>query len=245
MKPYSASVWIGYDTRWPQAFAVARQSAARHMTAPIPIYGVHLAALRQRGLYTRPTENRDGKLWDTISGAAMSTEFALSRFLVPHLAREKCKRPPAGWALFMDCDMLVLGNLMNVFNEVDNKYAVMCVKHDHKPDNTVKMDGQVQAAYGRKNWSSMMLFNCDHPSNVNLTLDLINTARGLHLHQFCWLRDDEIGEIGPQWNHLVRHSPAPGRPQIVHFTDGIPDMPGYENDPFANEWREELRQWVN
>src|SRR3954469_25262843 len=93
------SIWIGFDPREADAFAVARNSIRRHIISPVPARGVVLADLRQRGLYTRPTSRKDGRLWDEISEAPMATEFACSRFLVPHLAG-------SGWALFMDCDML-------------------------------------------------------------------------------------------------------------------------------------------
>src|SRR5512139_3165473 len=195
MRP--VSIWIGYDSRETAAFAVARESIARRITLPVPIGGVMIEDVKSRGLYWRPTERRLGKLWDTISGAHMSTEFAVSRFLVPHLGTQ------GGLALFMDCDMLVRGNLMRLFDEIhqrrgENK-ALWCVKHCHEPTSEVKMDGQVQTAYAMKNWSSVMVFDCDHPATKRLSLELINSARGIDLHQFCWLdRMTEIGELDPK-----------------------------------------------
>jgi hypothetical protein len=104
------------------------------------------------------------------------------------------------------------------------------------------MDGQVQTRYSRKNWSSVFVLDADHPSNKNLTVALVNSVPGRDLHRFCWLEDDDIGELGAEWNYLVGHSEHPD-PKIVHFTDGIPSMPGYENSEFADEWRNELRAW--
>jgi hypothetical protein len=238
----SFSVWIGFDPREAAAFAVARESIKRRLSLQIPVHGLVLSDLRRRGLYTRPTETRvnsDGhrQLWDSISDAPMATEFAISRFLVPHLAR-------SGLALFMDCDMLVRANLMELFRQIDPAYAVSCVKHDHRPAEGLKMDGQAQTSYGRKNWSSVMVFNCDHPANQELTVDLVNSARGRELHQFCWLNDDRIGEFGPEWNWLAGYSSPNIDPKIVHHTEGSPCMAGYEDAPFADEWRAELARWA-
>lgn len=227
-----------------QAFAVARHSAGRLNRSPIPIRSIILNEQILAGHYRRPTRTIDGKLWDEISQAPMSTEFAISRFLVPHLVKQS-RKPPYGLALFADCDILVRRSLTDLFHSFDNRYAVMCVKHNHVPTAATKMGGQVQTGYAKKNWSSVMIFNCDHPSNQALNLDLINTARGLHLHQFCWLKDEEIGEIGPEWNWLCGFSDPKIEPAIVHYTEGGPWLKGLEEIPYAVEWREELRNWAS
>lgn len=231
------SIWVGFDPRETDAFAVARHSIERWMNLPIPIRGVVLTDLRNGQLYTRPTSRRDGRLWDDISGAPMATEFACSRFLVPTLAK-------TGWALFMDADMLIRGDIAKLFALADPKKAVMVVKHDHRPPEGVKMDGQAQTRYARKNWSSVMLFNVDHPANRALTVDLINSVPGRDLHRFCWLEDNLIGELPAEYNYLVGHTKGVDDPKIVHFTDGIPSMDGYGECEFADEWRAELRDWA-
>jgi hypothetical protein len=236
-KIHPQSIWIGFDPREVDAYAVARSSIHRHTVAPIPVRPVALAPLRAAGLYRRPTEIRDGRLWDAISEAPMATEFACSRFLVPRLAG-------GGWALFMDCDMLIRTNLSRLFSLADPSKAVMVVKHHHEPPEGEKMDGQVQTRYARKNWSSVMLFNCDHPANQALTVDLVNEVPGRDLHRFCWLDDDLIGELPPSWNWLAFHSSTEIDPDIVHFTEGVPSMAGYEDQPFADEWRRELLAWA-
>jgi hypothetical protein len=236
------SIWVGFDPREAGTFAVCRASIQARLIDPIPTYGVVLDELRAEGLYTRPTERREGKLWDVISEAPMATEFAISRFLVPHLARRDRKAgEAAGWALFMDCDMLVLENLSRVFEQADPRRAVMCVKHRHAPPPGRKMDGQEQLQYARKNWTSFMLLNCDHPANAALTVELVNGVPGRDLHRFCWLPDDDlIGELSPEWNWLVGHN----TPKVVHFTEGTPDMPGYEGCEFADAWRAERTKWA-
>lgn len=244
------SIWIGYDPREAAAFAVARYSARRFMTQPIPARGIVLDDLREKGLYTREMTTRNifneaaekwsKVLWDKISDAPCATEFSISRFLTPHLAGR-------GWALFMDCDMLVRANLTRLFEEAERQpdKALLCVQHAHAPVQTTKMDGQIQTVYPRKNWSSFMMFNCDHPANQALTVEAVNSLPGRDLHRFCWLEDGLIGDLDGCWNFLVGHSDPEIEPNVVHFTDGIPLMEGYENVPYADEWRAMLRSWAS
>lgn len=232
------SIWIGFDPREADAFAVAKHSIERHLISPIPVHGLVLSDLKANGLYTRPTGHRDGRLWDEISQAPMSTEFACSRFLVPKLAQ-------SGWALFLDADMLVRTDLQRLFTLADPTKAVMVVKHDHQPRESVKMDGQVQTRYARKNWSSAILWNVSHPANRPvIETDIVNTLPGRDLHRFCWLKDNDIGELHCRWNWLVGHSDPMVDPAIVHFTDGTPAMPGFEDCAYADEWRAELERWA-
>lgn len=230
-------IYLGFDPREAAAFAVARHSILRHLTQLIPVHGLVLDDLRERGIYTRPTERRDGRLYDVISEAPMSTEHAIARFLVPFLAG-------SGWALFMDGDVLVRGNLARLFACADDRYAVMCVQHRHEPPEGEKMDGQAQLRYARKNWSSVCLWNVEHPANARLTVEMVNTLPGRELHAFSWLRDDEIGALDTAWNWLAGHSDPEIEPDVVHFTAGTPDMAGYESQPYADDWRAELRAWA-
>jgi len=238
------SVWIGYEPRECDAFIVARSSLVERSSTAIDVHSIILADMERAELYRRPYYRGHGNfLKDKISDAPMSTEFAISRFLTPHLARD---RYPAhgGWALYMDCDMLVRADVADLFALADPAKAVMCVKHRHEPRERTKMDGQEQIHYARKNWSSVMLFNCEHPANASLTVDLINRVPGRDLHRFCWLEDDLIGELPAEWNHLVGYSGAEGgEPKIVHFTNGTPSMLGMRM-PYADEWREQLHRWV-
>jgi len=228
------SVWIGFDPRETAAFMVARESV-RQFDCSLPVAGVRLRQLQEEGLYTRPTSRRVGKLWDDISGAHMATEFAIARFLVPELVRREGGKVH-GWALFMDCDVLVRSNLYELRELLDDSKALMCVQHDHRPSFNVKMDGQEQTSYPRKNWSSVMAINVDHPANDALDVDLVNSKPGRDLHRFCWLDDDDIGALPAEWNHLVGHTDEARDPKIVHFTDGGPWFEAFRNVPYADEW---------
>ncbi len=169
----------------------------------------------------------------------MSTEFAISRFMTPLLAKTK-------WALFLDCDIMARSELSDLFAQADPTKAVMCVKHVHEPPEGVKMDGQMQTLYARKNWSSVMMFNVEHPSNRALTIEMINSVPGRNLHRFAWLEDHEIGELAPQWNYLVGHTKLPYRvePALVHWTSGGPWFEGYRDVPYASEWFAERYCWL-
>lgn len=251
------SVWIGFDPRESAAFAVARATARARMVGPMPVRGLVLEHLQAQGLYTRPTrieESIDGPLMiDELSATAeysgaMSTQFAISRFLIPELVRRSQRNGSAlGWALFMDCDVLIRGNLGRLFDFKfsDQKHAVRVVKHNYQPKSSTKMDGQLQTTYPRKNWSSVMLFNCDHPKNKLLTPEVVNSWPGRDLHAFRWLDDeDDIGDLGPEWNYLVGETQCDVEPRIIHFTNGGPWMRGYENVPFADEWRRAHNDWA-
>lgn len=243
-------ICIGYEPREEEAYRVAIASAIHHAPEGTLVTGVHLQELHACGLYTRRTESRDGRLWDVISEAPMSTEFAISRFLSIEVAEMEMKKhgykwgvDGPTWVMFMDCDMLVRKPLAPLFELASKNLdkAVLCVQHQHKPDYSVKMDNQIQTVYARKNWSSVMLLNPNHPSNIHdLTVELVNTVPGRDLHRFCWLKDEDIGALPIEYNWLVGHSPNDVDPTIVHFTDGAPCMPGYENVPYADEWREWL-----
>lgn len=244
-------VYIGWDPREVDAYEVAVRSIQRHAGQAVQITPLMLKQLELHGLMRRPLRRiprgrgmivREGRIerrvitgaqslqmWDEISDAPMSTEFANSRFLTPLLAQ-------TGWAAFLDCDVVAMGDIAEVFEHADPDKAVMCVQHGKLEETGTKMDGQIQTAYKRKNWSSVMLFNCDHPKNRGLTLDLINGKPGRDLHRFCWLDDEDIGALPGEWNWLVNVQPRPASPKLAHFTLGGPWLPGWERQPHDDIW---------
>ncbi len=220
-------IWIGYDGRQDLGYRVCEASIRKNASVPVDIQPLVLGELAAAGLYSRPTERRaNGQLWDVISDAPMATEFALTRFLVPALARFE------GWALFVDCDFMFRADIAKLFSYARDEYAVMCVKHDYEQAEGLKMDARVQTSYWRKNWSSLMLFNCAHEATKRLSVESVNQWRGLALHQMAWAGSAEIGSIPSNWNKIEIEAAA------VHFTHGMPNVPGYESVPYADEWRE-------
>ncbi len=222
-------IYIGYDDREPEAYRVAVKSILKHSPSA-QITPLKIDRLESCGLITRPVDRR-GQSYDLISNAPCSTDFANSRFLVPHLAQ-------TGFALFVDSDIVALAPLEELFALADPSKAVMVVKHDAMEEGGTKMDGQAQVSYSRKNWSSVVLWNCDHPANQRLTLHDVNTRPGRDLHKFYWLHDSEIGELSVDWNWLVNVAPKPAQPKIAHMTLGGPFTPGWQGAPNDDIWLE-------
>lgn len=226
-------VFVGHDQREANAFQVCVRSMNYHARSlPPVVLPVSRLTLGER--YARPTKRSGGVLWDEISQEPMSTDFSLARFFVPLLA------PRDEWVLFCDCDFLWRADVNRLFALADDRYAVMVVKHEHSHGAEKKMDAQPQTYYHRKNWSSLMLFNCAAPECRALSLDVLNRETKHWLHGFFWVQDPaRIGALSPTWNWLAGVSaeiPPPG-PNVVHHTLGVPSMPGYEDAPYAEEWR--------
>lgn len=211
-------VYIGSDPREQAAVDVAVKTLRE--VSGIQAELLRADRLHAAGLLGRIADTRGGQAFDMISGAPMSTEFAISRFLTPILCQ-------GGFALFTDCDMVFLRDPREMLSEIEPGKAVYVVQHDHKPVERFKMVNQAQTTYPRKNWSSVMLFDCDHPANRRLTLQDVNWRTGRELHGFYWLHDSEIGALDPAWNWLVNVQPRPQNTGIAHFTLGGPFNPGW------------------
>lgn len=225
------NIYIGYDPRESDAYRACIASIVAHNRGnqPLNIQGINSRLLGN--LYTRPTERRNGVMYDTISCAPMATEFSLARFWAPYLNGSH------QWALFMDCDFMFRADVAELMALADPQYAVQVVKHQQACEaGAMKMDGQPQVAYRRKNWSSLMLFNCHHENVRALHPDVLNAVSGLTLHQFLWCRDEEIGALPEAWNWLEGISSPSVEPKAVHYTRGVPSMPGYEGSAYAAEW---------
>jgi hypothetical protein len=234
-------VYVGWDPREVPAYEVTVHSMLRHASAPIAVAPLELDQLRRLGLYTCPTEIRDGRLWDVVSEAPMSTEFAISRFFMTVLARKT--NVDADWLLFCDCDFLWLGDVAQLVAGLDPTKAVACVHHDYVPAETTKMDGQIQTVFPRKNWSSMMVINARHPANEWLTTDTLNGLPGRDLHRFCWLSDDQLEALPPTWNWLEGTYPVGDTPPAaIHYTRGGPWMARWENVTYGDLWLAERQR---
>lgn len=242
--PANTRIFIGFDPAERRAHVVAMQSLRSTMLHfPYPVERLALLELTiGQGIYTRPTSYREinGRtvLWDGISDAPMTTEHAIARFFVPYLCHYQ------GWALFTDGDVLFRDDVVDLFALADPHYAVQVVQHPAMSAIGDKKDGQPQTTYARKNWSSVMLWNCAHPAHQRLTLQALNAYPGRDLHQFAWLPSEAIGALPLGWNYLVGESqtPADKLVHLAHFTLGTPDLPGHEKDPYAAEWRATARR---
>jgi len=222
-------VYIGWDPREDIAYQVCKHSIHR-LSRDIEVLPLKLDELKSQGLVTRPDDPK------------ASTQFTFTRFLVPYLNGYD------GWAVFIDCDFLCRSDVNHLFDLADDRYAVQVVKHEYNvQDGIAKMDGQVQHAYPRKNWSSCMLFNCGHRKNRDfLYPEFMNKQEMSYLHRFQWLEDDEVGSLPVEWNWLVGHyqEPRDGHPSFLHYTLGMPFMPGYEKCEYSDAWYQERADFI-
>jgi hypothetical protein len=225
-------IYLGHDNRELRAAHVAAKTLRE--TSRLEAEFLHLGRLRETGLLTRLHDRRDGEHYDLTSNERTSTDFKYSRFLVPILCQ-------GGYSLFADCDVVFLRNVSEMLHGIDTTKAVHVVKHNLLPDQTPKMDGQEQRSYPRKNWSSVILWNTDHPANRRLTLHDVNTRSALWLHQFGWLHDDEIGALDSAWNWLVNVEPMPDKAGIAHFTQGGPFTQGWPGAQWDSIWNAAAR----
>lgn len=208
-------IYIGYDSKEVVAYHTLCQSILEQSSRPVRFTPINLTNLKNLFLRDR--------------NVLQSTEFSFSRFLVPFLSSYR------GWSLFMDCDTIVRTDITKLFQLKDPNKAVMLCKHDYVPKEDIKFLGQVQTKYEKKNWSSVMLFN--NEKCKNLSLDYVNSASGLELHQFKWLNDNHlIGSLPLEWNWLVGEYPHSEEAKIIHFTLGGPYFDQYHYCDYANEW---------
>jgi hypothetical protein len=210
------NVNIGYDSKESLAFYTLAHSILRRSSVPVTIAPLMQSQLK--GLYTR------------ARGPTESTEFSLTRFMVPALAGYR------GWTLFMDCDMLCRADISELFAYIEGHHdkAVLVCKHDYVPKTERKFLDQVQTKYPRKNWSSLMLFNNERCRA--LTPDYVNSAPGLDLHRFKWLDEGLIGSLPLEWNWLVGEYDYRPDARIVHYTLGGPYFEEYRRCHYAEEW---------
>jgi len=222
------NVYIGYDSKEDIAYRVCKYSILKRSGSNVKITSLKLHELVAKNLYKRDID------------PLASTEFTYSRFLVPALNNYN------GWAIFCDCDFIFFEDISNILTDIDQSKAVYCVQHDYTPKEKHKMDGQKQTIYPRKNWSSFILFNCAHPSNKKLSVDLVNSETGSFLHQFKWLEDNEIGSLDERWNWLEgwtsNHNDK--KPYAVHYTRGGPWFDEWQDVEFASEWTKERDEYL-
>jgi len=222
------SFFVGYDSKEDIAYRVCKYSLLKRSSIDIKVYSLKIDELIAKKIYSRSVD------------PLASTQFTYSRFLVPLLMNY------SGWAVFCDCDFIFLEDIGKITKSLDSSKAAYCVQHDYTPKEKHKMDGQKQTVYPRKNWSSFIVFNCGHPSNKKLTKEIVNTESGSYLHQFKWLRDDEIGSLDERWNWLEGWTSKHNNnsPFAVHYTRGGPWFEEWQDVEFASEWIEERNEYI-
>ena len=225
-RPYPFNIYIGFDPNESVAFHVLEHSIRKHASIPVAI--IPLSRNNLKPVFWRERQSNE------------STEFSFSRFLVPYLSGYQ------GWSLFMDCDMLVradVAELAALCNNVSMFYkSVYVVKHDYESLTEKKFLDQINQPYPRKNWSSVMLFN--NMRCRKLTPEVVNEATGPFLHRFQWTTDDQIGDLSPDWNHLVDEYPVNPNAKNYHFTLGGPYFPEYDGCEGSGEWWDNFGEMI-
>lgn len=213
------NVFIGYDSSEDEAYQVCKFSLEHFSSKQINITPLKKDNLIKSGIYSNAEHG------------TVSTEFAFTRFLVPYLSNY------SGFSIFVDCDFIFLDDINKVLNYITDK-ALYVVQHNYVPKTSTKMEGKIQTVFPRKNWSSFMLFDCNHSAIKNLTPDVVNKSSGEYLHRFKWLSDDLIGKLPVEFNFLVGYYDKNILPVGVHFTDGGPWLQSYENVDFSDKYFE-------
>lgn len=206
---------VGFDDREAIAYHTFVQSVIENSTLPTRFLPLNITSLNG---YTEV--HKDG-----------SNNFIYTRFLVPYLMNFK------GWAIYADGDMVCLEDIKRLWNKRNDKYAVQVVKHDYKTKVKNKYWGNKNEDYPRKNWSSLILWNCNHPAHKILTPQFINDQTGAYLHRFSWVEDKEIGALDKNWNWLAMEYEEEKDINLVHYTIGTPCFKEYENTSLSSHWK--------
>ena len=215
MKPIP--VFIGYDPREAIAYHVCANSIIRNASAPVAIIPVAL------NLFTDYKETHGDN----------SNHFVYTRFLVPYLMDFR------GRAIFIDGDMVVRGDIIELYESLQTAHDVAVVKHDYKTRMPVKYMGAPNEDYPRKNWSSVIVWDCQSYPNRRLTPDFVQKQPGSFLHRFAWIDDDRIQALPPEWNWLPDELGENTEAKLLHYTLGTPCFREFADTTQAAEWHKE------
>lgn len=244
MQKKPTAVFIGHDDRQEMAFEVCKESIKKKTDLQVDIYPLKHKTLRQIGLFEREwgVDKQKGVYVDASDSIPFSNQFSHTRFLVPEYA--KYLGYTDEHVMFVDPDFVFMDDISQLFEEFTfTNSPVACVKHEYNPQNSLKMDGQIQTTYPKKLWSSLMLF--DLSRLTRLTKEYVNTASTKDLHRFEWIYEDQIGAISERWNFIPNHSEKRiGNQRIgaIHYTEGLPDMEGYENCKYSIHYKRIARE---
>ena len=205
---------IGFDQRESVAYHTFCQSIIEKASSPISFMPL---AINNLSDYKETHSDK-------------SNDFVYSRVLTPYLNEFK------GWAIFADGDMICQADIKELWDLRDDTKALLVVKHDYQTKAHHKYLGNINENYPRKNWSSVILWNCGHPKHKILTPQFIANQTGKYLHRFSWLNDDEIGELPKEWNWLAIEYPENKEAKLIHYTLGTPCFEDYKNTEMAELW---------
>lgn len=207
---------VGFDQRESVAYHTFIQSIIEKTSLPVAF--IPLAINSLHGYKETHTDK--------------SNDFIYSRFLTPYLNEFQ------GWAIFVDGDMLCRQDIKELWDLKDESKALQVVKHNYQTQASHKYLGNINQNYPRKNWSSVILWNCKHPKHKILTPEFIEKQTGKFLHRFSWLDDNEIGDLPKEWNWLAIEYPENRDAKLIHYTLGTPCFKDYQDTSMADLWYE-------
>jgi len=210
------NIVVGFDQRESVAYHTFTQSIIEKSSLPVAFIPLAINTLKDYA------ETHTDK----------SNDFVYSRFLTPYLYDFK------GWAIFADGDMICQVDIKELWDLRVESKALLVVKHDYQTKAHQKYLGNINENYPRKNWSSIILWNCAHPKHKVLTPDFITNQTGKYLHRFSWLDDADIGELPPEWNWLAIEYPENRKAKLIHYTLGTPCFKDYENTEMSDIWHQ-------
>ena len=214
---------IGFDQRESVAYHTFTQSIIEKCSIPVMI--IPLAMNTLKGYKETHIDK--------------SNDFIYSRFLTPYLNNFN------GWAIFADGDMICQSDIKELWDLRDESKAVQVVKHDYKTKAKKKYLGNVNEDYPKKNWSSVILWNCSHPKHKFLTPEFIASQTGKYLHRFSWLEENEIGELPKEWNWLAIEYPENKNAKLIHYTLGTPCFKEYKESDMADIWYQTYNRTID
>ncbi len=218
-------IFVGYDGKVePVAYHTFCQSVIEKSTIPVSFTPLALNTLSEYN-----ETHTDG-----------SNAFIYSRFLVPYLCNFK------GMALFVDGDMICRTDIAEILWEHEQDEAVKVVKHYYQTKHPIKYLGSKNEDYPKKNWSSVMLWNCGHHLNKQLTPKFVMEKDGKYLHRFQWLKypEEQVGKLDETWNHLVTEYDYDQDAKLAHFTLGSPCFNGYQDCDYSEEWFDTYKRMI-
>ena len=208
------NLYVGYDEREAIAYHVFCHSVIKNTSIPVKITPLVLSQLKE---FNETHQDR-------------SNDFVYSRFLTPYLNEFD------GWAIFADGDMICQADLKDLIGMADPNKALMVVKHDYQTKASIKYLGNINENYPRKNWSSVILWNCSHPKHKILTPEFVSKQTGKFLHRFSWLDDNDIGELPVEWNWLACEYKKNTEAKLIHYTLGTPCFKDFRDTDMAEIW---------
>ena len=210
------NIVVGFDQREAVAYHAFTQSVIEKSSLPVSFMPLAINTLYE---YKETHNDR-------------SNDFVYSRFLTPFLNDFR------GWAIFADGDMICQADIKELWDLRDDTKAVIVVKHNYQTKSFKKYLGNINENYPKKNWSSLILWNCEHPKHKILTPEYIAKQTGKYLHRFSWLNDHDIGEIPKEWNWLAIEYPINLEAKLIHYTLGTPCFKHFRETDMATKWLE-------